>query len=183
MTDWIKIKNEYISTGISTRKLAEKHGVSASAVMKKAAAEKWALERKQQRHKIEAKVKQKTASKIASQEADRITRLLSIEDKLADRLALAADQLDQKTVTHKTKTKTVEYGDKDAKGKPAKEVIVEEEILKTVDALIDRQGMQQLSAALKNLRDVALTGQDNDATGAALDKARELLGGVPSAID
>lgn len=172
MTDWMAVKNEYISTGISTRRLAEKHGVSASAVMKKAAAEKWAEERRKQGSRIEAKVKQKTASQIASREADRIARLLSIGDTLAAKLEQAAAELDKTLAKHKRKTKTVEYGDKDARGKPTKEVIVEEEILEAVDAPIDRLGMQQLSAALKNLRDVALTGKTDQA---AMDKVDKLL--------
>lgn len=43
--DWAKIRNEYISTGISTRKLAEKYGVSANTLQARAKREKWAFER------------------------------------------------------------------------------------------------------------------------------------------
>lgn len=118
--DWLAIKAEYISTNISTRKLAEKHGVSASSMMKKASAEKWMDERKKQGSKIEAKLKQKTASKIASTEADRILTLLSISDKLARRIDQAASED------------------------------------------VDSQDILRLTSALKNIRDVAQTGKDND---------------------
>lgn len=81
--DWIKVKNEYISTGISTRKLAEKYGISASSVMKKAAAEKWASQRKEQKSRIEAELKRKTASSVAASEADRLSTLVRIGEKAA----------------------------------------------------------------------------------------------------
>ena len=81
--DWIKVKNEYISTGISTRKLAEKYGISASSVMKKASAEKWASQRKEQESRIEAELKRKTASSVAASEADRFSTLVRIGEKAA----------------------------------------------------------------------------------------------------
>lgn len=97
--DWLKIKNEYINTRISTRKLAEKYGVSASAVMKKSAAEKWAQQRQKQMCKIEAKVKQRTASsvasKIASTEADRIAALTRVGAKAAAFLEKRIDAIAQ----------------------------------------------------------------------------------------
>ena len=54
--NWLKIRNEYINGTLSYRKLAQKHGVSVSALEKKARAEKWAERRRRQRDKIEAKV-------------------------------------------------------------------------------------------------------------------------------
>lgn len=172
MTDWIAVKNEYISTRISLRKLADKYTVSFSTLEKKARKEKWSAERANIGDKIATKTRQKIVASVATQEADRITRLLSIGDTLAAKLEQAAAELDKTLAKHKRKTKTVEYGDADAKGKPTKEVIVEEEILEAVDAPIDRLGMQQLSAALKNLRDVALTGKTDQA---AMDKVDKLL--------
>lgn len=41
MTDWAAIKNEYLHTKISYKALAEKYGVSVSALSKRAAAEDW----------------------------------------------------------------------------------------------------------------------------------------------
>ena len=68
--DWLKIKNEYVNGNISYRKLAEKHGVSASALMQKAAKEKWAEEKEHQQSKTEAKTKQKTEDKISDALSD-----------------------------------------------------------------------------------------------------------------
>ena len=92
MADWVSIKAEYISTDISTRALAEKHGVSVSTLMKRSASEKWGEEKKKLGSKIEAKWKQKIASVAASHEVDRLTRLLSIGDKIAEKLEEAATE-------------------------------------------------------------------------------------------
>ena len=68
--DWLKIKTEYINGNISYRKLAEKHGVSASALMQKAAKEKWTEEREHQQSETEAKTKQKTEDKVSDALSD-----------------------------------------------------------------------------------------------------------------
>ena len=96
--------------------------------------------------------------------ADRMEKWFAIGDKLLDKLDLAADQLNRTLITHKRKTKTLEYDDPDARGKPAKEIILEEEIPEDVPTPIDRQGLQQLSVILKNLRD-ALGPERNEAAG------------------
>ena len=172
MTDWTSIRADYVSGGGSFRVLAEKYGVSIDTIKKRAASEKWSLERTKVAPKLHQKTVRKVVERVADEKADRITRLLSIGDTLAAKLEQAAAELDKTLAKHKRKTKTVEYGDEDARGKPTKEVIVEEEILEAVDAPIDRLGMQQLSAALKNLRDVALTGKTDQV---AMDKVDKLL--------
>lgn len=154
--DWAAIKAEYISTTVSTRVLAEKYGASASSLMKRAASEKWSAERKKQGSKIEEKVKKKVASKIASDKADRLTRLLAIGDDLADQLHRSVGELDQHRVTHRTRTKTIKYGESDDKGKPypTEEIVEDDERIETCIGPIDRAGAKQLASALKDLRDV-----------------------------
>ena len=78
--DWLAIKTEYINGGISYRKLAEKHGVSASYLMQRATKEGWAKERNQQHSKTEAKAKQKTVEKISD----------ALSDAAADEAAVKA---------------------------------------------------------------------------------------------
>lgn len=68
--DWLRIKSEYVNGNISYRKLAEKHGVSASALMQKAAKEKWAEEKEQQQSKTEAETKQKIVDKLSDALSD-----------------------------------------------------------------------------------------------------------------
>lgn len=93
--DWIKIKNEYINTNISQRKLAEKYKVSRSAIEKKAKKEDWAELKKEQRGKIEAKVGQKTADKIVDTEVDRLTELLKLTDEAQKLIRVGMSQLNK----------------------------------------------------------------------------------------
>lgn len=81
--DWLKIKNEYISTEISTRKLAEKYGVSANTLQARSKREKWASLRKKQCTQIAQKCTQKTAEAVSSAEADRIATLTRVGAKAA----------------------------------------------------------------------------------------------------
>lgn len=168
--DWLAIKTEYISTRISLRKLAEKYGVSFSTIGKKAMNEKWNDERIDTGNKMETKAKQKIVSAVATQEADRIVRILSAGDKLLSRLEEATDQLDRTLAKHKRKTRTIEYEDAGAKGKPTREVTVEEEVLEVAPAPIDRQGVRLLAGALKDLLDVAKIGNTDDTTISKLDE-------------
>lgn len=61
--DWDAIKQEYISTNISQRELAEKYGVSVSSLGKKCASEGWSGLRKKFRKKVEKKTMEKISRK------------------------------------------------------------------------------------------------------------------------
>lgn len=63
--NWRKIKAEYIAGGISQRALAEKYGVSATMVMRKANKEKWTEKRAAAERKALEKVEQKNADLVA----------------------------------------------------------------------------------------------------------------------
>lgn len=182
--NWLKIRNEYINGTLSYRKLAQKHGVSVSALEKKARAEKWAERRRRQRDKIEAKVMQKTeeriSERIAENEASRIERILELSDLLMEQLETAVTQLDLATTKKKHKIRKVEYKELSAAGKPTKEVVDEKVTIEIVDSIIDRAGLQKLSQALKNLKEINLL--DTSEEDEQLKKARTLLGGMDSVI-
>ena len=166
MADWLKIKNEYVSGSISYRKLAEKHEVSVNTLTRKAIDGKWKEEREQQHSRIAVKVQQKTADAVATKEANRISRILTSADLLLAKIEEAAEQLDTHIVTNKVKTKKVKYNEGN---KPTEEVTTEEEIKATVPGPIDRLGLQQVTAALKNIKDTVQVideqgKQDNEVT-------------------
>lgn len=176
MIDWIKIKNEYINGNISYRKLAEKYNISFSALRLVAEKEKWVDLKKEQQHKISTKLAQKTADLIVDKEVDRIARITFLADRLSDKLEQAIEELDRAMVTHKTKIKTVEYNHEIAKGKPTKEVIEEEEKLIEVIGIIDKAGLKQLTAALKDIKDIQTADNNTDTT--TLDRVIEVLDAV-----
>lgn len=160
--NWNKIKSEYINGNISYRKLAEKHGVSESHLMAKAAKEKWFDKRKAQRSKIQEKTEQKTAEKLAEREADRLLRISDAADRLLAKIEEATEQLDQFIVTNKVKQKEVKYVSSDAGfGKPSKEIVKEVESKQVIKAdHLDRLGLKQLTSALKDLKDIQFTANE-----------------------
>lgn len=153
--DWLKIKSEYVNGNISLRKLAEKtEGITYSQLAKVAAAEKWSEARKNQRIKIESKQNQEIAEIIVKQEVGRVKRLLSISDKMIDKIEQAVGELDMAQVTNKTKTKVIEYKNSKRPDKPTKETIEEKEEILSVSSIVDRKGLQQVAMALKALWDI-----------------------------
>ena len=93
--DWIKIKNEYINTNISYRKLAEKYEVSKNQVANRAKDENWQELRKKQQDKIETELVQKTAEKIVDAEVDRLTELLKLTDEAQKQIRIGMSQLNK----------------------------------------------------------------------------------------
>lgn len=154
MPDWIKIKNEYINTNISYRKLAEKYNVSFSTLQVRGKKERWKNERDKQCDKVEAKIRQKTADVIVKKEIKQIDRKYELADRLLDKLERAIEELDLSLVTNKRKVRTIEYKDDKAIGKPTKEVIDETEEILKMSGIVDRAGIKQLASALKDIRDV-----------------------------
>ena len=68
--DWLRIRSDYINGGGSYRALAEKYGVSFSALEKRARSESWRERRMKQCDKVETKLRQKTAEKISDAESE-----------------------------------------------------------------------------------------------------------------
>ncbi len=93
--DWIAIKNEYINTNISQRKLAEKYKVSFNTLKDKANKEKWSSEKKEQHNKITTETQQKTAEIIVSAEIDRVKKMLTLTDKAQEQIEEALGQLNK----------------------------------------------------------------------------------------
>ena len=90
MADWQKIKTEYITTDTSYRKLAQKYGVNATNIAKRASKEKWTEERK----KNATKTLSKTLNAIGSKQAERTAKLIGVSDLLLDKVKslLEADE-------------------------------------------------------------------------------------------
>ena len=88
-TDWNAIKTEYISGGISQRKLAEKHGVTYPALRSRADNEGWV----ELREEIERKTIAKTTRKIAEANSSNAEIAARIKSKLLRKLEREIDAL------------------------------------------------------------------------------------------
>ena len=87
MADWNKIKTEYLTTDTSYRKLAEKHGVNATTIAKKASKEDWQSQRQQQANETLSKM----LAADTKQKVDRVARLMTVADKLLEKVEQCMD--------------------------------------------------------------------------------------------
>lgn len=87
--DWQAIKTEYITTDTSYRKLSKKYGVSSQAICARSKAEGWIAAR--ERHLNETL--SKTVEKISNEKAKRAAKVLSVADKLLNKIDAAADAM------------------------------------------------------------------------------------------
>lgn len=115
-------------------------------------------------NKIATKTEEKLIDKIVDKEVNRIVRICTLADRLSDKMEQAISELDLTTVTHKKRKRTIEYNDSEARGKPTKEIIEDEEKLIKVASIIDKAGLKQLASALKDIKDIqtsTTSGQEN----------------------
>ena len=173
--DWIAIKNEYINTNISYRKLADKYHISFSTLEKTARKEEWSKQRKEQCDKIETKVRQKTADKIAEKKADALSRVATAAEALLGKIEEATEQLDRHLVKNKKKTRTIEYKNEMRPDKSTKEIIEETEKTEFVSGDIDRTGLKMVVGALKDLKDVLKDDMGKPANNGILEELKEYL--------
>ena len=159
MVDWKKIKTEYITNEKSSyRKLAEKYNVPLGTIYNKASREKWVELKKQSCSRLIAK----TVEAVEDKQVQKLERILSITDKLLDKIERAVDELDIQLCKTVEKTKEIEYNNYDRPDKPTKEVINETERVVEYRTIIDRKGAQELATAIKSLKEVQMLKTDLD---------------------
>ena len=158
--DWDAIKQEYISTNISQRELAEKYGVSVSSLGKKCASEGWSGQRKKFRKKVE----KKTMEKISRKKACELAKIGDCADKL---VRLIDDSLNDTATVRQTIVKIVPSEDDED------EAEVEEYCLQKLDT----KYLRQMTAAMKDLMEILrdVYGKPNTVERANMQYTRERL--------
>ena len=152
MADWNKIKTEYITTDTSYRKLAQKYGVNATTIAKKAGKEDWVAQRNQQA----SKTLSKTLAVDSKRKADRMARIQDATDLLLDKIEQAITELNIQLAKETHKERVVEYNNPDRPDKPTKEITHETEKILEFASIIDRQGLKQIASALKDIKEVQM---------------------------
>ena len=158
MADWKKIKTEYITTDTSYRKLAQKYGVHYKVISERGKAEKWVELRAQHRDKTLTKA----VERISDRQADQMARIHGLADQLLDKVEQAIAELDLQLFKQVDKTKEIEYNNPQRADKPTKEIIHEEEKLLEVKSIVDRNGLKQIAAALKDIKEVKMLRSELD---------------------
>lgn len=92
--EWSEIKKEYITTDTSYRKLADKYGVSANTIFRKAKAEGWT----EQRVRFVDKTCTKTLNAISNAQASRAARIQSVADKLLGKVEKTIELIDDESL-------------------------------------------------------------------------------------
>lgn len=92
-TDWERVEEDFLASGMSYRALAEKHGVSLSTVKKRAAAGHW-QERLLSLKREEERAVESRNRKLLELRENRRALLLNTADDLLEKLRLALDQLE-----------------------------------------------------------------------------------------
>lgn len=168
--DWKAIETEYITTDISQRDLSKKYGVPLSTITYRSVNGKWVEQRRQHCDKVAARTAERIAEKQATTQANRLLRIVEINDRLLDILEESAEQLTRREVTRKVKTRTIEYNNEERPDKPTKEIIHEDERLEFIEGDVDRAGLKHLAASMKAIADTYLKErearkEDEDANG------------------
>lgn len=132
MIDWLTIKSEYISTQISTRALAQKHGVSYSTLEKRARKEGWAAER----GRIAAEAWQKTAEATTSAKVDTMTRLIEDGDRMERLVSRRLDEMEQGAPFSAGELKTITAALKDLRDLYRTEAVKPEDKLQKARELL-----------------------------------------------
>lgn len=89
--DWKTIKTEYITDESSSyRKLAEKYGVSLTAIVGRSKKENWVEEKQRFKNKTETK----SLEKISEQQSDRVAKFMQLTDTLTEKLIQAFEVID-----------------------------------------------------------------------------------------
>ena len=96
--DWNAIRAEYIGGGIGQRKLAEKHGVTYSALRNKADIEEWV--------KLRAEAKQKSGAKAAQKTADAAANNAIIAEEIKHSLLVRLKRIEKKYPIDATEVRT-----------------------------------------------------------------------------
>ena len=144
--DWKKIKTEYITTDTSYRKLAQKYAVSYQAICRRSKDEGWLAQREQHLNKTVTNA----LSRISDQQADKMARIEGVTDKLLTKLEQAVEELDLQITVVKTKTDDG-CTERTTEEKEARE-----------GGIVDRAGLRQLTAALKDLKEIQMIKSELD---------------------
>ena len=146
MVQWEKLKTDYITTQVSYKDLAEKYGVPYSTLKIHARCDRWVEGR-------EAHLKntmQKSLDLIGDRQAENLAKVDDLADQLLEKLQTAIRQLDLSVIQHKEKGES-----EDCKWEKTYEETAP-------GGAVDRQGLRQLAACLKDLKSVKAIQSESD---------------------
>lgn len=158
--DWNELKREYILSDCkSVKEFLTSKDISYNGNARKQT-QGWADKRVTKKAEKSNKVIEKVIEKQAEKEATQIVNIKDIANQLALKIIESTSELDRHIARNKKKTKTIKYDYK--VHKPSEEIIEEIEEITDYISIVDRQGLKQLTSALKDLNDIIKDEDDED---------------------
>lgn len=128
------IRAEYVDGDLSCRELAEKHGVSVSALRKRATAEHWVAERRQHREIVVKLTAKNLADTRARANADKLRQVMAAADMLGDQIERVLREDPQQLFRHLS--------------------VADGAMVESVQKKLDTRGVRELASALRDLTQV-----------------------------
>lgn len=97
MTDWNEIRNKYITTATSYRKLAAEYGIDQAIISRKGKDEKWVEARKQYISETSAKI----IDAAQESEVERAKKIYDVADKLLQKIEALVEGINPARVNAK----------------------------------------------------------------------------------
>jgi len=150
--DWKQLEKEYILSDYkSVSSFLKDKGIKSNGSTKNRT-KGWKNKKVLKEEQKSTKVIEKVLEKESEKEANEIIQVKDVANDLLSKIVQANNELNIHIARNKKKTKTVEYDYKC--NKPSKEIINEEEKIKSYIDIIDRKGLKELTSALKDLNDI-----------------------------
>lgn len=167
--NWKDLEKEYLLGNYkSVREFLKYKNIPNNGSTKKST-KGWKNKKVLKEEQKSTKIIEKVIEKEAEKESKKIISVKDTAEVLLLKINKSIDELDKYISRNKTKTKIVEFDYQ--VGKPSKETTTEKEIIDEVSSIIDKNGLKQLTSALKDLNDI-INRNDNQE---ALDRLDELL--------
>ena len=160
--DWKQLEKEYILSDYkSVSSFLRDKGISINGSTKKST--KGWKNKKALKEELKSTI---VIEKESEKEANKIIQVKDVANDLLSKIVQANNELNMHIARNKKKTKTVEYNYDMCK--PSKEIIDEEEEIKSYIDIIDRKGLKELTSALKDLNDILTNKNEEGNNGQSL---------------
>jgi len=136
--NWQSVRDDYIKSTLTLKEICNKYGLKQSTLTSRIKKEGW-----------------RELKEITNEELEnRTRRILNLSDRILDKVEEAIEEVASHIIKTKEKTKSVDYDD-DRK-KPLSETVSETEREEIIAGLIDTGSLKQLTATLKDVKDIHL---------------------------
>ena len=93
-TNWLEVKERYITSDLSFKEVAKEFGLSENTIGTRANKEKWTDERKNYKQKLTKKIEEKRATLDAKDYIERMNKADEVEKIMLDKVLTYAKELD-----------------------------------------------------------------------------------------